>query len=784
MIVSAFKNVKDVNNPVNRDVMIFLNRIKNGAQKDKIEQLRKGNKEIKQQLPGVCFSGKFKRRSDKDLIEHSGLIILDFDKVGDPTDLKAEICVLPYVFAAFTSPSGDGLKVLVRCLNSSENHKMQYLALVKEINSPHLDESGKDISRFCFESYDPDIFINENAKVFKKMESLDIEDIGYNSEDVTIPLTSDHEIIQRLQIWFDKKYSITEGSRNNSIFKFAIALNDFGVSKNVSESHLIKYSQQGFGDREIQAIVKSAYSQGVSTFDTKKFEDYKKKKEVEKKVFLGRSKKDIENEFPEVSDEALLRIREKNDSGEFWRYSQSGSLSIVPNEFKTYLEQNNYHKFFPTGTDTYTFIRRDGSLIDETNEKHIKDFVLDDLLNRDGIGFAPYNFMANKVQFFTPQYLSLIGTADVTIKRDTQDKCYLYYRNCVVEVTKDKRNIIDYIDLDGYVWRNRVIDRDYKEADHHEAEYRRFLWLVAGEDEKRYDSLKSIIGYLLHSYKTSSKNKAIILNDEVISENPNGGSGKGLFTNALAKLKKVSTIDGKTFDFQKSFPYQTVSADTQILAFDDVKKNFNFEALFSVITEGITLEYKNQPALKIPVEDSPKILITTNYTVGGVGGSFERRKFEVEFSSYFGAHYTPEQEFGHMLFDDWDEDEWQRFDNYMINCVEFYLEKGLVNHDFKNLKQRKFIKETSFEFNEWTEKANEAFKLNERQEKGLVYNQFIEEYQDYKKWLTQKRFKKWLESYAKYYNYTYSEGVSVHRWFMIETPDGQITEDAEGEYPF
>ena len=137
-----------------------------------------------------------------------------------------------------------------------------------------------------------------------------------------------------------------------------------------------------------------------------------------------------------------------------------------------------------------------------------------------------------------------------------------------------------------------------------------------------------------------ANNKAVILNDETISENPNGGSGKGIFWNALSKVKRLSDINGKSFSFEKSFPYQTVSADTQILVFDDVQKNFKFENLFSVITEGITLEKKNKDAIKIPVSKSPKIVVTTNYTLGGIGGSFERRKWELEFSSYFSSKHT------------------------------------------------------------------------------------------------------------------------------------------------
>src|SRR5690606_30508174 len=242
----------------------------------------------------------------------------------------------------------------------------------------------------------------------------------------------------------------------------------------------------------------------------------------------------------------------------------------------------------------------------------------------------------------------------------------------------------------------------------------------------------------MHSFKTSANNKAIIFNDETISENPNGGSGKGLFWNALKYMKKVSVIDGKTFEFTKSFPYQTVSTDTQILVFDDVKKNFNFESLFSLITEGITLEYKGQDAIQIPVEKSPKILITTNYTLGGIGGSHERRKFEIEMSSYFNNRHTPLDEFGHMLFGDWDDDEWLRFDNYMVNCEQYYLKNGLVSHAFNNLETRRLIKETSYEFYEWAKEGN--LPINERLDKSLYYTRFIDDYPDFKKWLTQRKF--------------------------------------------
>ena len=179
--------------------------------------------------------------------------------------------------------------------------------------------------------------------------------------------------------------------------------------------------------------------------------------------------------------------------------------------------------------------------------------------------------------------------------------------------------------------------------------------------------------------------------------------------------------------------------------------------MFSVITEGITLEKKNKDAIKIPVSKSPKIIITTNYTIGGIGGSFERRKWELEFSSYFSVNHTPLKEFGRMLFDEWDKLEWLKFYNYMIFCLQQYLKNGLVKHDFMNLETRKFIKETSFEFYEWCNEA-EHIKFNERIYKTFIFQSFVDEYPDYKKWLSNKKFSQWIEIFCKQTNIKITTG--------------------------
>jgi len=772
MNITIFKTISETGTPFIKSVEYALDRIKNGKSKELVEKFR-ATKELiyKNSLVSVCFSGTFNYRNEKGCTEHSGLVILDFDKVGneqETIDFKNELKKDEFIFACWISPSGIGVKALVKVPAEIDNHKQYFASIAKYFKNDYLDESGSDIARVCFESYDAELYHNPESKLWDKKDEPELEEIGIINP--IIPVVSENRIITNLLTWWEKKYGMIQGNRSNNLFKLASSFNDFGVNKNECESVLARFEQSDFTLSEINTIIKSAY-RNTANFKTKFFEDSTSKAKIEKLIRSGKKETEIVSSFPDLKPEqvtqSLEQIKEKISINDFWSYDKNGKINLSPHRFKYWLEQNNFFKYYPTNSSTFTFIHKEQNLLEETNDKRIKDFTLNHLLNRDDIGYKPFDFMANSTKYFNSDFLSLLDTANIELKEDTATASYIYYNNCVVEVTKNSIKKIDYLDIDGFVWKRQIIDRSFKKADHHGSEFRRFIWLISGQNQDKYNSFKSVIGYLLHSYKTSANNKAIIFNDETISENPNGGSGKGLFWNALSKMKKVSSIDGKTFEFTKSFPYQTVSTDTQILVFDDVKKHFNFESLFSLITEGITLEYKGQDAIKLPIQKSPKIIITTNYTVGGIGGSFERRKFEIEMSAYFNSSNTPLDEFGHLLFEDWNADEWDRFDNYMLNCCQYYLNNGLVTTDFNNLHTRKFIKETCHEFYEWTNDA-ENIRFNVRLYKSELFEQFKNEYPDYKVKLTQKRFSSWIEIFCKFHNFDYlNERDQIGRYINI-----------------
>ena len=425
--------------------------------------------------------------------------------------------------------------------------------------------------------------------------------------------------------------------------------------------------------------------------------------------------------------------------------------------FRQFLEDNGFYKFSPEGSKSFIFVRVTNYKIDHTTEEEVKDFVLGYLEDLDDMSI--YNYFADKTRYFREEFLSLLSTVDVYFIEDDKNTAYLYYNNCAVKITKNSKTTIDYLDLGGYVWKDQVIDRDFEMCESYECDYKTFVSNVAGSDKKTIKSMESTIGYMLHAYKNLSYCPAVILNDEIISDNPEGGTGKGLFINAISKMKKLVVIDGKGFNFEKSFAYQLVSADTQILCFDDVKKHFDFERLFSVVTEGLTLEKKNKDAIKIPFHKSPKVAITTNYAIKGKGNSFERRKWELEFKQFYTKEFTPLVEFQKLLFSDWNEDEWCAFDNYMIENLMYYLNHGLVKSEFKNLSIRKLSAATSHEFIEFCglilgSNPNELLRMNEKIYTKDLFTEFISENQDYapraKRSISNIAFNKWLIDYGEF----------------------------------
>ena len=215
--------------------------------------------EIKRTLPVICFSGEFNgTRHSANFVKHSGLIILDFDKMkSEEMEMRREfLCKLPYVVAVFTSPSGNGLKCVVR-ISNGEKHDGHYLALLKEF--PDADISTKDIARACFDCADKNIYINYKAKAYTKIIEVEREKIFVKSN-----FAKGENPISKIEKWLDKKRTYyASGSRNNFIFVLASACCRVGVEEEETANHIRSSylsNDTDFSIKEMLDAVKSAYN--------------------------------------------------------------------------------------------------------------------------------------------------------------------------------------------------------------------------------------------------------------------------------------------------------------------------------------------------------------------------------------------------------------------------------------------------------------------------------------------------------------------------------------------
>jgi len=791
MEITIFKDIKDTAQPFYRDVSIILDRIKKGASQEIVRAIRsESDKEkrnlLKQSLPAICFSGKFTKRNDSSLSQHSGIICLDFDNFPSEKLMLEEKEIITqdrYTYSCFISPSGLGLKVLVKIPAEEDNHKKFFNSLQHHYGSEFFDQTCKNVSSVCYESYDPLIYINEQSSIFNQITEQEYQEVVKHKDAQTIPITDENKIVEILMKWWERKYGFKSGERNNNIYILASAFNDFGVTQTLAEYVMNPFTSDDFSSYELKRTIRSAYAQ-KQNFGTKYYEDEEKVKSVKQKIRRGISKSEIKNQLVDSSeidevvvDNVLRRFEEEQDEQKFWSKSEKGVVKIIHLSFKNFLEDNGFYKFSPEGSKNYVFVKVTNNLIEHASEKEIKDFVLEYLLEIEDTSI--YNYFAECTRYFREEFLTLLSSISVYFIADDKDTAYLYYTNCAVKITKDDVTPIDYLDLGGYVWKDHVIDRVFDICEITDCDFQTFINNISGNDSKRTKSMESTIGFLLHGWKNLSYCPATILNDEIISDNPEGGTGKGLFMNGISHMKKLVVIDGKSFNFEKSFAYQLVSADTQILCFDDVKKNFNFERLFSVVTEGLTLEKKNKDAIKIPFSKSPKVAITTNYAIRGKGNSFARRKWELELNQFYTKEFTPLVEFGKLMFGEWDDNDWCQFDNYMIKNLQLYLDKGLLRSDFINQKTRTFAANTSYSFVEWCgvidNKRHPKLVTKTKIYKNDLYLDFIDDYPDYapksREAISRNEFGKWLMSYADFqYGCDALQGRdNIGRWIEFVT---------------
>lgn len=303
---------------------------------------------LKMQLPAVTVSGLFgKARKKGNLLSYSGLMQIDLDKVENLAEIRATLEKDKYSFAIFLSPTGTGLKIIVRVVNDLSKHLSCFLALEKyffENYHLQIDKSCKDITRLMFLSWDETLFINEKASIFSPENNFE-----------------EKEFEQAFN-YLNQKEGFKNGNRNIFVFKLASLCSQRGISIDLAEKNCLnKFLTNDFPEKEIKKTVQSAYKypenapkNKINTGEKKPEKAFSKIKQIEDYINLNYElrnnevsckiesrKKGAKEDFIELNEHNIFRdISHNNLDYSLNKLKSLLNSDFVPvfNPFKNYFE--------------------------------------------------------------------------------------------------------------------------------------------------------------------------------------------------------------------------------------------------------------------------------------------------------------------------------------------------------------------------------------------------------------------------------------------------------------
>lgn len=259
----------------------------NGTYADQISKIRTApSKAEKSRLKKTlkCFTpcGTFsEKRAIDNINEYNSIVVLDIDglDVVQSKFLKIILSRDKFVSAMFVSPSY-GLKIFVQVDLEDHKHHNQAFEQVKDYIEGNysnytkfkVDPSGKDITRLCFVSDDPEGYYNTEASVFevqvKEYEHSEFISVRGSSKGVSF--TSAKKICDHCvkMVKGSRTGSFVAGNRNNYVYVLSCLMNEFGVPNEYALDYVCgRYPSLGF--KEIKTTVNSAYRGNAGKFGTR-----------------------------------------------------------------------------------------------------------------------------------------------------------------------------------------------------------------------------------------------------------------------------------------------------------------------------------------------------------------------------------------------------------------------------------------------------------------------------------------------------------------------------------
>lgn len=363
----------------------------------------------------------------------------------------------------------------------------------------------------------------------------------------------------------------------------------------------------------------------------------------------------------------------------------------------------------------------------------------------------------------------LIQTARVHWRKELEDRQALYLLQDTAKkqeeyaeqfgLTEEERSLF-------FAVRTKEQQEAYKKA--HQFEIAGPLLTTLEKQEQKQHLVNRIytLGYMLHRYKDPSKAWCVWAMDNKLSElagdetKSNGGSGKSLTGKALKWMWRYNvSLSGRNPNLTKNpHIYDKVSKQTDLIIIDDCYEYLDFGFFYGDITGDMNPNPKQTQSFSVAFDEAPKFWFDSNFGDRDFSESTQRRKLVTAFSDYYhennGSYLEtrqPTDDFGgRRLFYDFNAEDWNRFYNFLAQCLHFYLSsEEKIKPPMNNIAKRNLLSSMGGRFFEWaevyfTERIN-TFICKSEAKKEYTTSEGIKE-------LSTQKFTEYCKKYAEYHN--------------------------------
>jgi len=214
-------------------------------------------------------------------------------------------------------------------------------------------------------------------------------------------------------------------------------------------------------------------------------------------------------------------------------------------------------------------------------------------------------------------------------------------------------------------------------------------------------NLMFVLGYMSSEYKDPGKPWLVFLQDLKISQigQSSGRSGKSVLCTALSHTRPRFYIGGRRKDItdKTEFIYDGFTRFHNIIEVDDLYEFADFNFFYTQVTGNREVNSKHISKQILPYDCSGKMIVSSNFELQNVDSSTIARILNGAASDYYHERTkfndykesrSPLNKYGRLLFDDFTEEEWNKFYNFMAYCIQLQMRFFKIQPPMDNLMKR------------------------------------------------------------------------------------------------